>query len=239
MKVAIINFSGNVGKTTVARQLLAPRLRAPTFCIESINVGMGEEESQAARLQGRAFGELQEELMLLDSAIVDIGASNVEDVIRLMEQFEGSHEEFDCFLVPTVCERKQQMDTINTIATLAELGVPAARIRPLFNKVEPGEEHAVAERFGALLGFHATRPCFALRLDAVLLRNEVYERLRVLNKTVAEVAADTTDYRAQLRGIEDEALRAHAVSMISVQRLARSAQRNLDAAYAALFGEAR
>lgn len=238
MKVAIINFSGNVGKTTVARQLLAPRLHAPAFCIESINAGTAEEESHATWLQGRAFGELQEALMLLDSAIVDIGASNVEDVIRLMRQFEGSHEEFDCFVVPTVSERKQQMDTINTIATLAELGVPAGNIRPLFNKVEPGEAHAVAERFRALLGFHATRPCFDLRLGAVLLRNEVYERLRVLNRSVAEVAADTTDYRAQLRGLEDEELRAHAVSMISVQRLARSAQRNLDAVFAALFEEA-
>jgi len=26
MKVAVINFSGNVGKTTVARHLLAPRM---------------------------------------------------------------------------------------------------------------------------------------------------------------------------------------------------------------------
>jgi len=238
VKVAIINFSGNVGKTTVARQLLAPRLRAPAFCIESLNASDGDEAGETERMRGREFGDLQEELMLLDSAIVDIGASNVEDVIRLMGQFEGSHEEFDYFVVPTVSERKQQIDTIHTIETLAGLGVPPSRIRLLFNKVEMGDGQAIAERFSALLGFHAAHACFRLRLDAALFRNEIFERLRVLNKSVAEVAADTTDYRAQLRDLEDPEGRAHAVSMISVQRLARSAQRNLDAAYLALFEDA-
>lgn len=238
MKVAVINFSGNVGKTTVARQLLAPRLAAPTFCIESINAGAADEPDGAARLQGREFGALQEELMMLDAAIVDIGASNVEDVIRLMDQFEGSHEEFDLFLVPTVSERKQQADTVNTILTLARIGVPPARIRLLFNKVELCDAGALADRFSVLFGFHAMERCFVLQPDAVLFHSEIYERLRVLNRTVAEVAADTTDYRARLRQASDDAGRAQAASMISVQRLARSAQRNLDAAYAALMGPA-
>ena len=39
MKVAVINFSGNVGKTTVAGHLLKPRMGdAPIFSVESLNV---------------------------------------------------------------------------------------------------------------------------------------------------------------------------------------------------------
>jgi len=39
MKIAVINFSGNVGKTTVAGHLLKPRMGdAPIFSIESLNV---------------------------------------------------------------------------------------------------------------------------------------------------------------------------------------------------------
>ena len=39
MKVVVMNFSGNVGKTTVAGHLLKPRMgNAPIFSIESINV---------------------------------------------------------------------------------------------------------------------------------------------------------------------------------------------------------
>ena len=38
MKLAVINFSGNVGKSTVARHLLAPRIPGCQFvAVESIN----------------------------------------------------------------------------------------------------------------------------------------------------------------------------------------------------------
>ena len=38
MKVAVINFSGNVGKSTIARHLLTPRIEgAELISIESIN----------------------------------------------------------------------------------------------------------------------------------------------------------------------------------------------------------
>ena len=62
MKVAIINFSGNVGKTTVAKQLLAPRMNAPEFAVETINAGASDEVADVERLKGKAFGSLQEEV---------------------------------------------------------------------------------------------------------------------------------------------------------------------------------
>ena len=38
MKIAVINFSGNVGKTTIARHLLLPRIDgAELFSVESLN----------------------------------------------------------------------------------------------------------------------------------------------------------------------------------------------------------
>ncbi|MBZ8143267.1 StbB, partial [Rubrivivax gelatinosus] len=43
MKVAVISFSGNVGKTTIARHLLAPRIPgAQLIAVESINAEDGE-----------------------------------------------------------------------------------------------------------------------------------------------------------------------------------------------------
>ena len=78
MKVAVINFSGNVGKTTVARHLLAPRIEgAKVIAIESINA----DDGQTQALRGRQFGELQEYLQTVDNVVVDIGASNVEDLL--------------------------------------------------------------------------------------------------------------------------------------------------------------
>jgi hypothetical protein len=53
--------------------------------------------------------------MKADDAVIDMRASNVEDFIDLTKQYEGSHEEFDYFIVPVVKEKKQQMDTINKL----------------------------------------------------------------------------------------------------------------------------
>ncbi|MEP9532595.1 plasmid stabilization protein, partial [Xanthomonas euvesicatoria] len=63
----------------------------------------------------------------------------------------------------------------------------------------------------------------------------IFDRLRTLKKTVSEIVADETDYRAMLREAKDEDAKAHAISMISAQWLAKSANRNLDDAYKALF----
>jgi hypothetical protein len=235
MKIAIINFSGNVGKTTVAKQLLAPRMSAAEFAVETINGGAADDARDVARIRGKEFGSLQEELMQMDSAIVDIGASNVEEFIKLMSQFDGSHEEFDYYVVPVVSERKQQADTVNTIKTLAALGVPAKKIRVVFNKVDIDDANDLTRQFGMLCGFHEAEKRFTLRPGAVLFNNEIFDRLRVLKTTVAEVVADQTDYRLKLREAKDDAAKLQAVGMISAKRLAKSAQKNLDDVYATLF----
>ncbi|KAF3458050.1 hypothetical protein GO287_04181 [Ralstonia solanacearum] len=234
MKVAVINFSGNPGKSTLADNLLAPRMNAPKFEIETINAG-ATANADAERLKGKDYGGLQEDLMTLDSAIVDVGASNVEEFIKQMGQFDGSHEEFDYFVVPAISEKKQQIDTVNTIKTLAGLGVPAKKIRVVFNKVELEDANDVPRLFAMIFGFHEAEKRFTLRPEAVVFKNEIFERLRGLNKTVSEIVADETDYRAMLREATDEAAKARAVSMISAQRLAKSAHKNLDDVYKVLF----
>src|SRR5688572_26141506 len=102
---------------------------APIFSIESLNVDASADGVEVERLRGRKFGELQEQLMCLDAAIVDVGASNVEEFLKLMQQYAGSHEEFDYFVVPVVKEKKQQADTVNTIRALAAIGIPRSKIR--------------------------------------------------------------------------------------------------------------
>ena len=91
MKLAVINFSGNVGKTTVARHLLAPRIpRCEVVSVESINA----DEGQPVTIRGRQFAQLQEFLQSVDDVVVDVGASNVEDLLKLMRRYQGSHEDY-------------------------------------------------------------------------------------------------------------------------------------------------
>src|ERR1700752_4266423 len=137
MKIAVINFSGNVGKSTVARHLLQPRIDgAELVTVESLNA----DEGLAQPIRGRQFADLQEYLQTVDSVVVDIGASNVEELLELMRQYRGSHEDFDAFVVPTVPAFKQQKDTIATLVELSRIGVPPPRIRLLFNMVDEGSE---------------------------------------------------------------------------------------------------
>lgn len=235
MKVAVINFSGNVGKTTIARQLLGSRMQAEEFAVETINAGASDESVRTSRIKGKDFGELQEDLMLMESAIVDVGASNAEDFVKLMAQFSGSHEEFDYFVVPVVAEKKQQADTINTIKTLARLGVPSKKIRVVFNRVDPDDSQHIDNLFATVIGFHQAEKLFTLKRDAVLFNNEIFDRLRALKKTVSDLIDDPTDYRAMLREAKTDDEKHFAVSMVSAQRLARSAQENLDQVFKALF----
>ena len=68
MKIAVINFSGNVGKTTVARHLLLPRIEgAELITVESINADDGHGQLLSQTLRGRQFGELQEYLQTRSS----------------------------------------------------------------------------------------------------------------------------------------------------------------------------
>ena len=54
MKVAVLNFSGNVGKTTVAAHLLKPRMGdAPVFSIESINSGADADGLEVEKMKGK------------------------------------------------------------------------------------------------------------------------------------------------------------------------------------------
>ena len=71
MKIAVLNFSGNVGKTTVAAHLLKPRMGdTPVYSIESINTGADADGIEVEKMKGKKFGELVDELMLLDAARV-------------------------------------------------------------------------------------------------------------------------------------------------------------------------
>lgn len=114
-------------------------------------------------------------------------------------------------------------------------GVPAKKIRVVFNKVDVDDAGDLPRLFSLVFGCHDAHKGFTLRPDAVLFSNEVFDRLRPLKMTVAEVIADETDYRAVLREAKDESGKAHAFSMISAQRLARSAQKSLNDVFKALF----
>lgn len=231
MKIAVINFSGNVGKSTVAQHLLAPRMdNAPIIPIESIN----SDGKDTGALRGSQFDEMQDRLMTLENAVVDIGASNVEDFVNLMESYDGSHEDFDLFIVPTVPASKQQIDTIATLNALSStIGVPPAQIRLLFNMVDPKQD--LGRVFGKLFDFYADQGNFELDSRAVIFQNPIFEKIKGFDKSIDQIKNDPTDYLAKnamaMENGASESEKAEIRQMVALKRLANRVTTDLDAVF--------
>ncbi len=229
MKVAVINFSGNVGKTTIARHLLLPRIPgAKLISVESINAG----EAGTKSLRGRQFAVLQEYLQAVDSTVVDVGASNVEELLALMDRYRGSHEDFDHYVVPAVPAIKQQKDTIATLVELARMGVPAQKLRLVFNMVD--EASSVAEAFRPLLAFLQEQPLACADTDCRLGSNEIYESLKVSGQGVDDLLKDDTDYKAVIAKTADANEKLALARKLAARRLAIGVAPELDACFDAL-----
>lgn len=225
MKIAVVNFSGNVGKTTVATSLLRPRLpnpNTPYLAIETINDGAKGEK----KIESDEYGALFEEMMLMDDIIVDVGSSNIEGTIKKMREFRGSHDEFDYFIVPTDTGDKQLIDTNSTLVELIKLGIKPAKIRLVFNKVNKMDK--LDSDFADVI---ETAKPLKIRIPTVgIAQNEVYERLRKSDKTIEDVLA-MKDLRKLAKETTDMAKKKELVGLIAIQTLAINAKENLDDVY--------
>jgi hypothetical protein len=233
MKIAVINFSGNVGKSTVVRHMLAPRMpQAEVRAIESINADDANGAAQKT-LRGEEFGKLYAWLLSVDDAVVDVGASNVEDFIGLMSDYEGSQDVFDLYVVPTVPDAKQQKDTRSTIEELAAFNVEPSKIRLLFNRVK--KKSVLSDDFSPLFEYHKRARSFVLNQQAVLLQSPVYSAAGVAGKTVEELAASREELKARLSEITDPDEMLEWSHLIADSALAAGVSAQIERAYLALL----
>ncbi|MGE4370751.1 MAG: StbB family protein, partial [Burkholderiaceae bacterium] len=157
MKVVTLNYSGSVGKTVIASHLLAPRMNgAKIFAVESTNESAGDLGLEADQLRGEHYGRLFREILMLDDAIVDVGASNIEEFLGQLVKYDESHREFDVFLLPVIGSGKAQRETIATIEVLVAMGVEPSRIRIVFNRVIED----VRDEFASIFGYQMLHGSF-------------------------------------------------------------------------------
>jgi hypothetical protein len=164
--------------------------------------------------------------------VVDIGASNVEELLALMRRYRGSHEDFDYFIVPTVPARKQQLDTLATLAELSRFGVPADKMRLVFNMVEDATDFE--RTFEPVLAFLRLTPVATVSLDCRLGFNEIYARANGAGGDLLALAADATDYKALIASTSDSVKRLALAQRLAIRRLAVGVVPELDACFAAL-----
>lgn len=230
MNIAVINFSGNVGKSTIARHLLAPRIRdAKLIAIESINADDGAQATDE-KLRGRQFAELQTRLLSGDNVVVDVGASNVESFVALMSEFDGSHDDFDLFVVPVVSAEKQQRDTVATLLNLTDMGIDRERIVVVFNQVDRQLGFQESE-FSSIFGFYDQGHSFRLDRDAILYQSDVYKYAADAGRSLHDVLTDPTDFKAAIAITPPGAEKNRLVALLGLRRLALRVNAELDAVF--------
>ncbi|WP_020562975.1 StbB family protein [Methylosarcina fibrata] len=234
MKVAIMNFTGTVGKTTIATHLLSPRMNgAQIIAVESINETAESIGIAVEKIKGEKFRELFKRLMVEDDVIIDIGASNIQDFLEGMHKFDESHVEFDYFLIPVTNGTKEQRETTSMIGTLAGLGVPKEKVRVIFNRVES----SVDDEFQILLNYVSKNNNAIINTKAAIFENELFDVLAIKKLSIEKLLSDPKNYKALLHDNRDadDKKRSHWSEMFGLKALAKSVNRNLDACYVELF----
>ena len=228
-KIAVVNFSGNVGKSTLARHLLAPMMGdCAVVSVESINADAASDKL----MTGSEFGQLQEDMLAQDKVIVDVGSSNIEEFLKLMRRYEGSHEDFDLYVVPCVPALKQQKDTIECILELSKLGIPKEKIRIVFNQMpDLGKPEAV---FDSLLLFAATTRKALANPDWVIYESELFAKIAGQDKTLAELADDPTDFKTLIAKASSSEEKMNFAAQLSTKRLSQGVRRNMVSVYESL-----
>lgn len=191
MKILVANLSGNMGKTTLVKHLLVPRMPdARIVCLESTNAG-SDEITDAIRINtDDEFGSLVDILAIEDELIVDLGSSEAKEMIRKLKEYESAVQEFDCVLVPVIPDPKAIEDTISTVMTLHALNVPQEQIRIIFNRVPVHMADKIRIIFSQLID--AVEGKATIDTSLVIFQYEIYNALKGTTTNVTDVVSDQT-----------------------------------------------
>lgn len=238
MKVAVINYSGSVGKTLVSTYLLAPRMKnVKFFSVETINqsaTDLGIKD--VVSFKGDDFSKLIEDIVFEDSAIIDIGASNVEQFLMSMSRFDGGANEFDLYFIPVTKEDKAIKESMKTAHTLNKAGVEKDKIVFVPNRITPGED--VEKVLEAVFSFVKETNIGKIDKNSVIYDSEVYEYLahhKISFESLTEEDAEGFKIRAKQSSDVDE--RRKMARRYTYMKQAIPVKNNLDKTYALLIGE--
>jgi MinD-like ATPase involved in chromosome partitioning or flagellar assembly len=136
--VYVSSFSGNVGKTTITKNLLVPNMKdVVVVAVEDVNAGYNQGEAvQLTAAETAGILELVLATAMERPVVVDVGASNVSNFFAALSGYDGIHEFIDRVIVPAEPSDKVQTDTLSTLHYLIEkLGFDPSKVMLLLNKV--------------------------------------------------------------------------------------------------------
>ncbi|ECI2791926.1 transcriptional regulator [Salmonella enterica subsp. enterica serovar Give] len=225
LKAAILNNSGNVGKSTICQAMLKPRLEgAEIIKVETIN----SDGTNDNKLSAKEFDEVLKRIDDSDCTLIDVGASNIEQFMIQMLEFQGSHELIDFFIVPVTPQDKQQRDSIATINNLLDMGIEEERIKVIFNMAEKDIE--IGKQFAIFLA-NATCKKIVGSNPSVVYYNNIFTILTKEKLKYDDVYNDDRDFRTLIRSASSKEERQELSNLRTVKMLMNGFNSDLDVAF--------
>ena len=231
--VMVANFSGNVGKTTVTKNLLAPNMPGVRiFAVEDVNAGYNQgEATQMPAEMAKTILEEAIEASFESPVIVDVGASNVAVFFSHFSSYEGIQELITRVIVPTEPSEKVQTDTVKTVEYLIkELFFDPEKIAVIINKADARMDDAVV--FETMLNGlieHGVIPVGTLH------KNDTFQAAAQMKKTIYELAQ--SDIKQLLQDSQFAHLEGSDPKAKVRMTLAASSSRKLKSQLDALFAK--
>lgn len=232
MKIFILNSSGNVGKSLLARELFYPRLKdAKLIEIETVNSGSSSFDSlNITKFKADDdFMEIYTEIITNENLILDVGASNLAAFWEETSKFAGINMLFDLFVIPTGVRGKLQEDTYKTIRFLRSEGIEDEKIKVIFN----GVENSVESDFEVLLSVD-----FNFDTSLYIRKNEsLFNDLGFLKKTIKDIYNPDIDcYKNHILKEKDPKEKLRLVKMDLSNRQAVNVKEQMDYVFSEVTG---
>lgn len=238
MKIAVLSYAGNVGKTTLVSHFLKRRFpEAEILAIDTINESAEGLGLEVSKIPGGRFQEIFSRILRLEHAILDVGASNIENFMLGMADFEGAHQDIDLFLIPTTPDNRIQGEAVKMVAALRNQGVTDDRIRILLNRAVQDPE----VEFEFLRRWQEKDENFPFDTRLVVLQNQLFDILARRKRTLDTLLTDESVVRTALNAAikaGDEKRAKQLADEITHMRLACGVKKNFDYLAEILFGEA-
>ncbi len=227
LNIAVVNNSGNVGKSTICDILLKPRLEgAQVIKVETINSDGTNDE----KISADQFEDVLNKMDEHDCSIIDVGSSNIENFLLKMQEFKSSHEDIDCFAIPVTPSNKQQVDSVTTIQNLMTLGIEPERVKVVFNMAN--KKLSVTKEYAEFLS--GIPSDISLSEYSVVFESTVFDLLAKIDRPFLDVLNDKRDYRSLIRQSESKEERSILSFERSAHRLVNGFNDELDQAFSAL-----
>ena len=143
MKVMILNNSGNVGKSFIARELFYFNMQnvcddVALIEVETHNSASSKFGIETIKISGRELNTLFKQILINDCVVVDVGASNIIALFQELEKNNADNiiDEIDYFVVPVNTKAKIQDDSLKILLALNTLNIPKSKIKVIFNAVD-------------------------------------------------------------------------------------------------------